>query len=81
MISLERSPPPTRSLLSIERAQGWSMLAYYPLEHLYYLAVHNIVPPTIPVPGFMRPPALPASADISTEKAALHATKLLSGLD
>lgn len=48
LISLERNPPPTRKLLTIERLQGWSMLAYYPLEHLYYLASHGIVPSSLP---------------------------------
>lgn len=48
MISMERNPPPTRALLTIERLQGWSMLAYYPLEHLYYLRAHNLIPATIP---------------------------------
>ena len=45
---MERSSPPTRALLNIERLQGWSMLVYYPLEHLYYLRTHNIIPATIP---------------------------------
>lgn len=44
MISLEKTSPPTRRLLNIERIQGWSMLAYYPLEHLYYLGSHQIIP-------------------------------------
>ncbi|KAF8554598.1 hypothetical protein OG21DRAFT_1597242 [Imleria badia] len=48
MISMERDPPPTRTLLTIERLQGWSMLAYYPLEHLYYLRAHDLIPATIP---------------------------------
>jgi len=48
LISLERNPPPTRKLLTIERLQGWSMLAYYPLEHIYYLCSHGIIPASIP---------------------------------
>jgi len=48
LVSLERSPRPTRRLLTIERLQGWSMLAYYPLEHLSYLCSHGIVPLTVP---------------------------------
>ncbi|TFK49947.1 hypothetical protein OE88DRAFT_1632182 [Heliocybe sulcata] len=48
LISLERNPPPTRRLQVIERLQGWSMLAYYPLEHLYYLRAHNIIPSSLP---------------------------------
>jgi hypothetical protein len=48
LVSLERNPRPTRALLTIERLQGWSMLAYYPLEHLSYLCSHGIIPSTIP---------------------------------
>ncbi|KAH7097378.1 peroxisomal biogenesis factor 11 [Auriculariales sp. MPI-PUGE-AT-0066] len=44
MISMEKSQPATRNLLIIERLQGWSMLAYYPLEHIYYLASHKMIP-------------------------------------
>lgn len=43
LTSLERMRPPTRKLLTIERLQGWSMLAYYPLEHLYYLCSHSVL--------------------------------------
>jgi hypothetical protein len=50
LISLERNPPPTRNLLTIERIQGWSMLAYYPLEHIYYLNTQGIIPHSIPSP-------------------------------
>ena len=50
LISLERSPPATRNLLTIERLQGWSMLAYYPLEHVYYLGSHGIIPNVITSP-------------------------------
>ncbi|TEB34585.1 hypothetical protein FA13DRAFT_1685032 [Coprinellus micaceus] len=54
LISLERSPPATRSLLTVERLQGWSMLVYYPLEHLSYLVSHGILPSsfTSPFPLF-----------------------------
>ncbi|KAL0955069.1 hypothetical protein HGRIS_003986 [Hohenbuehelia grisea] len=48
LVSLERNPQPTRRLLNIERLQGWSMLAYYPLEHLYYLCTNGIIPSTVP---------------------------------
>jgi len=51
LISLERTPPATRTLLTIERLQGWSMLAYYPLEHLYYLGAHGIIPSKMPSPA------------------------------
>ncbi|TDL19882.1 hypothetical protein BD410DRAFT_791503 [Rickenella mellea] len=54
LVSLERMHPPTRRLLTIERLQGWSMIAYYPLEHLYYLISHSVIPPRIPIP-FSKP--------------------------
>ncbi|GAW05182.1 glutamyl-trna amidotransferase subunit a [Lentinula edodes] len=44
MISLEHNAQPTRKLLNIERLQGWSMVGYYPLEHLSYLVSHDILP-------------------------------------
>lgn len=44
MIGMERSPPPTRLLHNIERVQGWSMLAYCPMEALAYLAGHGVIP-------------------------------------
>lgn len=47
---MERNPPPTRRLLTIERLQGWSMLAYYPLEHIYYMLTHDIIPTTFALP-------------------------------
>ncbi|KAI0034218.1 hypothetical protein K488DRAFT_84192 [Vararia minispora EC-137] len=50
LISLERSPPPTRRLLTIERTQGWAMLAFYPLDHLYYLITHDLMSPTLSLP-------------------------------
>ncbi|THH09297.1 hypothetical protein EW145_g2109 [Phellinidium pouzarii] len=52
--SLERMPPPTRELLTIERIQGWSMLLYYPLEHLYYLRANGLLSASVflPIPFF-----------------------------
>ena len=44
MIGLERSPPHTRLLHNIERIQGWSMLAYCPMEAVAYLGSHGIIP-------------------------------------
>ncbi|GJJ08343.1 hypothetical protein Clacol_002554 [Clathrus columnatus] len=44
LISLERTPPQSRFLQTIERLQGFSMLIYYPLEHIYYFASHGILP-------------------------------------
>lgn len=39
---MERTPPSNRRLLTIERLQALAMLAYYPLEHLYYFGSHKI---------------------------------------
>jgi hypothetical protein len=50
LISLERTPPPTRRLLTIERTQGWAMLAFYPLDQLFYLTSHGIMSPTVELP-------------------------------
>lgn len=51
LISLERTPPPTRNLHTIERIQGWAMLGYYPLEHVSYLRSHDLIPATVPLPS------------------------------
>ncbi|RDX57117.1 hypothetical protein OH76DRAFT_1394890 [Lentinus brumalis] len=51
LISLERNPSPTRKIRTIERLQGWSMLGYYPLEHLYYLLSHDIIPDKVALPS------------------------------
>lgn len=50
LTTLERNPPPTRTLVTIERLQGWAMLAYYPLEHLSYLISHAILPDSFDLP-------------------------------
>lgn len=50
LVALERTPPASRNLLTIERLQGWSMLFYYPLEHLSYLRYHGIISSSIPSP-------------------------------
>ncbi|CAL1717045.1 unnamed protein product [Somion occarium] len=49
LINLERNPPPTRNLLTIERLQGWAMLGYYPLEHLYYLVSNSVIPAQVTI--------------------------------
>ncbi|KAJ6607383.1 hypothetical protein B0H10DRAFT_2072096 [Mycena sp. CBHHK59/15] len=64
LISLERSPQPTRNLLTIERLQGWSMLGYYPLEHLCYLRLHDVIPASVPSPAsVVNPLAKPFKLD------------------
>jgi hypothetical protein len=51
LIALERTPPPTRRLHTIERTQGWSMLAFYPLQQLSFLRTNDLVPAALPLPG------------------------------
>ena len=46
MAYLEHNPPPSRLHLNIERVQNLSMIIYYPLEHIYWLAAHNVIPLT-----------------------------------
>jgi hypothetical protein len=53
LIALEKSPPPTRTLLTIERLQGLSMLVYYPLEHISYLLSHAIIPTVFTLPSIL----------------------------
>lgn len=43
LISLERTPPPTKLLLQVERIQAWSMVAYCPMEALAYLGYHKVL--------------------------------------
>lgn len=44
MISMERTPPPNKYLLMLERLQGWSMVLYCPMEAAAYLAMHKVIP-------------------------------------
>lgn len=69
LTSLERMHPPTRKLLTIERLQGWSMIAYYPLEHLYYLRAHAILPAALALPLFKK------SISLNTGKISLWSTR------
>lgn len=57
LLSLSKYPPATSKLLTIERLQCYSMLAYYPLEHLFYLRAHDVIPAYISLP-FLRKPVL-----------------------
>jgi hypothetical protein len=66
LISLERAPPPTRRLLTIERTQGWSMLAFYPLSHLSYLRTHDLIPPPPPTAPLPLLPSQPGRNNEST---------------
>ncbi|CAO3680643.1 unnamed protein product [Umbelopsis ramanniana] len=44
MAYLEHNPSPSRLHLNLERIQNASMVIYYPLEHLYWLGAHNVIP-------------------------------------
>ena len=39
---MEKQPPVNRRLRNIERLEALSMLAFYPLEHLYYFGSHSV---------------------------------------
>ncbi|KAL1666901.1 hypothetical protein GGF50DRAFT_49614 [Schizophyllum commune] len=61
LISLERTPQPTKRLHNIERLQGWSMLGFFPLEQLSYLISKDVVPATLPAPASLLPFAYTSS--------------------
>ena len=69
LISLEHAPPPTRRLLTIERTQGWSMLAFYPLQHLSYFRKHDLIPTSFPLPV-----VLPSQSSGKPRRAAINLT-------
>ncbi|KAI0044164.1 hypothetical protein FA95DRAFT_1497534 [Auriscalpium vulgare] len=79
LISLERSPPPTRRLHTIERLQGWSMLAFYPLQHIYYLRSRDIIPTSasLPLPvEFASTASVPKGSAKSSVNVPINATAL-----
>ncbi|KAI9029915.1 peroxisomal biogenesis factor 11 [Phycomyces nitens] len=41
---IEYNPPASPVALSIERLQNWCNVIYYPLEHIYWLGAHQIIP-------------------------------------
>ena len=41
---MERRQCTTRGLRTIERLQAWSILLYWPLEHITYLLGHDLIP-------------------------------------
>lgn len=43
LVSLERTPPPTKLLLQVERLQAWSMVIYCPMEAIAYLGYHKVL--------------------------------------
>ncbi|KAI9449105.1 hypothetical protein BJY52DRAFT_1092340, partial [Lactarius psammicola] len=49
LIALERAPPPTNRL-TIERTQGWSILAFFPLQQLSILRTNDLIPAVLPLP-------------------------------
>ena len=44
IIHSEKNPAPTKTLQWIIRAQNFANICYYPLEHLYWLAAHSVIP-------------------------------------
>ncbi|KAH9048689.1 hypothetical protein EDB84DRAFT_160566 [Lactarius hengduanensis] len=66
LIALERAPPPTRRLLTIERTQGWSMLAFFPLQQLF-LPPHERPRPRRAPPPHPRPES-PAASPSTTAR-------------
>lgn len=76
LVALERTPPPTRKLLNIERTQGWAMLAFYPLDQLYYLITHGVMSPSFSVPLPLPHKTEESSAATSTKKYELNPTRL-----
>ena len=42
MIHIEHNPPPS-TLLFINRLQNLTMILYYPLEHIWWLAYHKVI--------------------------------------
>jgi hypothetical protein len=43
MIHIEHNPPQTSQLLNIQRIQNFTMILYYPLEHIWWLAYHKVI--------------------------------------
>ncbi|CAG8480408.1 9887_t:CDS:2 [Paraglomus brasilianum] len=43
MIHIEHHPPPSTTLLFINRLQNLTMILYYPLEHIWWLAYHKVI--------------------------------------
>ncbi|KAG2190575.1 hypothetical protein INT46_000562 [Mucor plumbeus] len=41
---LEYNQPPSQIALTIERLQNWANIIYYPLEHIYWLGAHQVIP-------------------------------------
>ncbi|CEG69821.1 hypothetical protein RMATCC62417_05825 [Rhizopus microsporus] len=41
---IEYNPPSSKIALTIERLQNWSNIIYYPLEHIYWLGAHQVIP-------------------------------------
>jgi len=78
LISLEHAPPPSRRLLTIERTQGWSMLAFYPLQHLSYFRKHDLIPTASPLPAGLpsQSSEKPRRATLSNAAVALWSSRL-----
>ncbi|KAH9015949.1 hypothetical protein EDB83DRAFT_2439408 [Lactarius deliciosus] len=73
LIALERAPPPTRRLLIIECTQGWSMLAFSPLQQLSFLRTNDLVPSAFHLPT---PSGKPRRVAIHDGAVSLWSTRL-----
>lgn len=72
LISIEHTNPKSRALRTIRRSQAWSLLLYYPLEHLSYLLNHELIPKELSLP-------LPVAAERLDAKARGLSVKLDAG--
>ncbi|KAI8065687.1 peroxisomal biogenesis factor 11 [Gongronella butleri] len=43
---IEYNPSPSAFHQTIERLQNWANVIYYPLEHIYWLGAHQVIPMT-----------------------------------
>lgn len=44
IVHVESNPPPSKLLLNINRMQNMANMCYYPMEHLYWLGKHEVIP-------------------------------------
>ncbi|KAH9013243.1 hypothetical protein EDB84DRAFT_1424150 [Lactarius hengduanensis] len=73
LIAFERAPPPTPRLLTTERTQGWSMLAFSPLQQLSFLRTNDLVSSAFHLPT---PSGKPRRVAIHDGAVSLWSTRL-----
>ncbi|CAG8507150.1 18859_t:CDS:2 [Acaulospora morrowiae] len=79
MIHIEHHPPATSLLLNIERIQNLTMVLYYPLEHIYWLAAHKNWNLELSFLGGLRTTSILASRsgmEVAQEKTARYDQKI-----